>query len=156
MEFKDCASGGSHFWKMGPESVLQLSGPHTAQLPRESLYDGARKETGDDFLSSDSWGVMRHPSWSCEIGPALYSCKDAGGVTGVWSSSLHGFLRGVLWKCGEIELLIERGSCFCIFGSKSWWIFQEELERCRGFLAESADTPWPGPGYESENEWIDG
>lgn len=78
--------------------------------------------------------VMLNPFWWGNIRPALYPGKDTGGVMVVWPSSLHVFYSvplGVLWGMLDRSYPVvynQRESFFCIFGSKSWWIFQEELE----------------------------
>jgi len=49
--------GGPHFQKRGPEGVLQLSRYHTAQHPRESLFQGAGKEAPADVLCGLAEGL---------------------------------------------------------------------------------------------------
>jgi len=66
------------FKKRGLEGVLQLSGYHTAQPPRERLFQGAGKEAPADCQTSASVGTMWIPSWPWNSGPALYPCRVVG------------------------------------------------------------------------------
>ena len=76
--------GGPHFQKGGPEGVLQLSGDHTAQPPRESLFQGAGKEAPGRLLNlkfrrSNVASVLAVEQWTSSL-PLQGCCGGHGSL----------------------------------------------------------------------------